>query len=137
MLGCYAKVCKYIITVCSLNGHDFMKHWIEFMFYFYYMWAKIEPKRRYEWLRANGSEGAEGILPERRETPSTIYSWTIRIMCYVKVWKYIISIWQDDIIIIIIKTWSFSWYYLGKTNEIQIKYDQSWLFSWDYLGKTN
>ena len=34
------------------NRHDFMKHWVEVMFYYYYLLAKIEPKRRYEWLRA-------------------------------------------------------------------------------------
>ena len=34
----------------------------------------------------------KGVLAERREAPFTIYSLTIRIMCYVKVWKYLIAI---------------------------------------------
>ena len=38
------------------------------------------------------SEGADGVLAGRWEHPFTIYFWTIRIMCYVKVWKYIIVI---------------------------------------------
>ena len=29
-----------------------MKHWIQFIFYYYYLWVKIEPNRTYEWLRA-------------------------------------------------------------------------------------
>ena len=32
------------------------------------------------------------VLAQRREAPITIYSWTVRIMCYWKVWKYIIAI---------------------------------------------
>ena len=32
-----------------------MKHWVEVMFYYYYLWAKIEQKRVYEWLRAKQS----------------------------------------------------------------------------------
>ena len=74
------------------NRHDFMKHWLEVMFYYHYLWGKIEPKRRYEWLRAKRSEGTEGVLDERTEAPLTIYSRTIRIMCCVKVWKYIVTI---------------------------------------------
>ena len=46
----------------------------------------------YDWLRAKWSEGAEGILVERRGAPFIIHSWTIRIMCYVKVWIHIIAI---------------------------------------------
>ena len=30
------------------NRHNFMKHLVEVMFYYYYLLAKIEPKRRYE-----------------------------------------------------------------------------------------
>ena len=30
------------------NRHDFIKHWVKVMFYYYYLWAKIEQKRRYE-----------------------------------------------------------------------------------------
>ena len=74
------------------NRHDFTKYWVEVMFYYYCLWAKIEPKRRYECLQVKRSEGAEGVLAERRQAPLIIYSWTIRIMCYWKVWKYIITI---------------------------------------------
>ena len=52
---------------------------------------KNEPKRRYEWLEVKWSGGAEGVLTERRDASFTIYSWTIRIMYYLKVWKYIIA----------------------------------------------
>ena len=38
------------------------------------------------------SEGADGVLAYHREAPFTIYSWTIRIMCCVKDWIYIIAI---------------------------------------------
>ena len=72
--------------------HDLMKHWVEFTFYYYYLWAKSESKRRSEWLQAKRSAGIEGILAERRAAHFTIYSWTIRIMYYVKVGKYIIAI---------------------------------------------
>ena len=74
------------------NRHDVMKHRVKDMFYYYYLWAKIKSKRKYEWLRAKRNEGAEGVLAERGEAPFTIYSWTIRIMCYIKIWKYIIAI---------------------------------------------
>ena len=37
-------------------------------------------------------EDTEGILAERREAPFGIYFLTIRIMCYVKIWKYIIAL---------------------------------------------
>ena len=57
-----------------------------------YLWTKIEPKRKYKWLQAKRSEDAEGVFAERREAPFTIYSWTIRIMFFVKVLKYIIAI---------------------------------------------
>ena len=66
------------------NTHNFMKLWIKVMLYNYYLWAKIESKRRYEWLRAKRSEGTGGVLAERKEPPFTIYSW-IRI-------KYIIAL---------------------------------------------
>ena len=74
------------------NRHDFMKHWVKVMFYYYYLWVKIEPNRRYDWMPAKRSKGAESVLVERRQAPFTIYSCTIRIMCYLKVWKYIIAI---------------------------------------------
>ena len=51
------------------SRHDFMKHWVEVMFYyyyFYYLWAKIEPKCRYEWLRAKWSEVTEFFSLEAR-----------------------------------------------------------------------
>ena len=64
------------------NKHDFMKHWVEVMLCYNSLWPKIEPKCWYKWLRAKRSEGA---LAKRRQTPFTIYSWTIQIMCYVKV----------------------------------------------------
>ena len=32
-----------------------------------YLWTKIEPKRKYKWLPAKRSEGAEGVLAELRE----------------------------------------------------------------------
>ena len=35
-----------------------------------YLYAKIEPKRKYKWLPAKRSEGAEGVLAEPREDPS-------------------------------------------------------------------
>ena len=35
-----------------------------------YLSAKIEPKRKYKWLPAKRSEGAEGFLTEPREDPS-------------------------------------------------------------------
>ena len=66
------------------NIQDFMKHWVEVIFYYYYLWTKIEPNRKYEWLQAKRSESAESSLAERIEALSTIYSWTIRIMCHVK-----------------------------------------------------
>ena len=34
------------------NRHDFMKYWVKVMYYYYNLWAKIEPKRKYERLRA-------------------------------------------------------------------------------------
>ena len=36
-----------------------------------YLWTKIEPKRKYKWLQAKRSEGAEGVRAEPREDLST------------------------------------------------------------------
>ena len=52
------------------NGIDFMKHWVEAVFYYYYLWAKIEPKRRYEWFRAKRSDGTERVLADCRDALS-------------------------------------------------------------------
>ena len=35
-----------------------------------YLWTKIEPKRKYKWLQAKRSEGAEGVLAEPRQAQS-------------------------------------------------------------------
>ena len=35
-----------------------------------YLWTKIEPKRKYKWLQAKRSEGAEGVLAEPKKDPS-------------------------------------------------------------------
>ena len=58
-----------------------MKHWDEFMFYHYYLWAKIEPKRRYEWLRAKRSEGAGGVPAEHREAHNLLLDHSNYVLC--------------------------------------------------------
>ena len=69
-----------------------MQHWIEVNIRFTTIICeeKLNHKRRYKWLRAKRGcrRRPRGAQPDS----FTIYSWTIRIICYVKVWKYIIAI---------------------------------------------
>ena len=63
------------------NRLDFMKHWVEFMFYYYAIICE-----------QNLNQIVDTSDCERREAPFTRYSWNIRIMCYVKIWKHLIAI---------------------------------------------
>ena len=80
----------YICIADIFNSNDFMKHWLEVMFYTIICEKKMNHSVHYECLRANREcrSRPRGV----REAPFTIYSWTIRIMCYVKVWNHIIAI---------------------------------------------
>ena len=71
------------------NRHNFMKHWVKVI---YVLLLIFVSKRR----RPNDCERSRARVPKAstRSADKLIsqFSWTMRIICYVKVWKYIIAI---------------------------------------------
>ena len=69
------------------SRHDFMKHWVEVMFYYNHLWAQIEPKW-YKWFRAKRGRWRHLRGVQRSPFHYLLLDHTN----YVKVWKYIIAI---------------------------------------------
>ena len=63
------------------NRHEFMKHCVKFMFYFYYLWAKIEPKRRYEWLWAKRGRRSRPRGAQRSSFHNLLFAHTNYVLC--------------------------------------------------------
>ena len=78
------------------------------------------------------SEGAEDLLAECRQSPFSIYSWTIRIMCYAKVWKHIITI--CSLLKILLRRGFWIWYAILVTNfDIYKTYKYMCIFMYIYI----
>ena len=71
----------YICIGDFYNRHNFMKHWVEVMFYYYYLWAEIWPSRRYEWLRAKRGHRRHPRGAQRSSFRNLLFDHTNYVLC--------------------------------------------------------